>query len=76
VSWAIAPIARLDGYLEHRRGPIGIQVLCSSVRRISWLIAMRLSIIRQQHHLLVGIFHNLKSKISYLLPQHKGMGLI
>jgi hypothetical protein len=53
VSWAVLAIARLGGYLEHGRGPIGIQVLwqglsklhdlCVRVasRREGWELALR-----------------------------------
>ena len=37
VSWAISAIARLGGYLEHRRGPIGIQVLWRGLSKLHTL---------------------------------------
>jgi len=46
VSWAITAIARLGGYLEHRRGPIGIQVLWRGLSKLhdlcqGWQLALR-----------------------------------
>jgi hypothetical protein len=46
VSWAISAIARLGGYLEHRRGPIGIQVLWRGLSKLhdlcqGWKLALR-----------------------------------